>query len=148
MWFGTEEESLFQGHVLLAQVASSRLRVLSHICPFPSKVYENGTEAATLAMPLKPCGQVCHPSGGGGLVAKSCVAHQAPLSVGFSRQEYWSGLPFPSPGDLPNPRIEPGLLHCRQILYRLSYEGTLHGTRPKPRHVQFSACGVEFAGSI
>ena len=35
------------------------------------------------------------------------VAHQAPLSIGFSRQEYWSGLPFPSPGDLPNPGIEP-----------------------------------------
>ena len=36
------------------------------------------------------------------------VACQAPLSMGFSRQEYWSGLPFPSPGDLPNPGIEPG----------------------------------------
>ena len=35
------------------------------------------------------------------------VAHQAPLSMGFSRQEYWCGLPFPSPGDLPNPGIEP-----------------------------------------
>ena len=35
------------------------------------------------------------------------VAHQAPLSMRFSRQEYWSGLPFPSPGDLPDPRIEP-----------------------------------------
>ena len=35
------------------------------------------------------------------------VAHQALPSVGFSRQEYWSGLPFPSPGDLPNPGIEP-----------------------------------------
>ena len=34
------------------------------------------------------------------------VAHQAPPSMGFSRQEYWSGLPFPSPGDLPNPGIE------------------------------------------
>ena len=34
------------------------------------------------------------------------VAHQAPLSMGFSRQEYWSGLPFPTPGDLPNPGIE------------------------------------------
>ena len=53
---------------------------------------------------------------GGGLVAKSCpalvtpwtVAHQASLSMGFSRQEYWSGLPFSSPGDLPNPGIEPG----------------------------------------
>ena len=35
------------------------------------------------------------------------VAHQAPLSMEFSRQEYWSGLPFPSPGDLPDPGIEP-----------------------------------------
>ena len=35
------------------------------------------------------------------------VAHQTPPSMGFSRQEYWSGLPFPSPGDLPNPGIEP-----------------------------------------
>ena len=35
------------------------------------------------------------------------VAHQAPLSMGFSRQEYWSGLPFPSAGDLPDPGIEP-----------------------------------------
>ena len=53
--------------------------------------------------------------GGGGLVTKSCltlvipwtVAHQAPLSMGFSRQEHWSRLPFPSPGDLPDPGIEP-----------------------------------------
>ena len=53
--------------------------------------------------------------GGGGLVAKSCptlvipwtVTHKAPLSMGFSRKEYWSGLPFPFPGDLSNPRIEP-----------------------------------------
>ena len=36
------------------------------------------------------------------------VAYQASLSMGFSRQEYWSGLPFPSPGDVPNPGIEPG----------------------------------------
>ena len=35
------------------------------------------------------------------------VALQAPLSIGFSRQEYWSGLPCPSPGDLPDPGIEP-----------------------------------------
>ena len=91
------------------------------------------------------------------------AAHQAPLSMGFSRQEYWSGQPFPSPGHLPNPGIKPrspalqedslpseppgkpkntgmgslsllqwifrtqesnwGLLHCRQILYQLSYQG-------------------------
>ena len=91
------------------------------------------------------------------------VAHQAPLSMGLPRQDYWSGLPFPSPGDLPNPGIEHrslslqadslaaepqgkpkntgvgglsflqwifptqesnwGLLHCRWILYQLSYQG-------------------------
>ena len=50
--------------------------------------------------------------GGGCLVAKSCptlmtVACQVPLSLGFSRQEHWSGLPCPSPGDLPNPGIKP-----------------------------------------
>ena len=36
------------------------------------------------------------------------TAHQALLSMGFSKQGYWSGLPFPSPGDLPDPGIEPG----------------------------------------
>ena len=45
------------------------------------------------------------------------VAHQAPPAIGFSRQEYWSGLPYPPPGDLPNPGSNLGLLHCRQVLY-------------------------------
>ena len=94
------------------------------------------------------------------------IAHQAPVSMGFSRQEYWSGLPCPPPGNLPNPGIEPrfptlqadsvpsesprkpkntgvgilyllqgifpkqesnwGLLHCRWILYQLSYQGIVH----------------------
>ena len=40
------------------------------------------------------------------LVTPWTVAYQVPLSMGFSRQEYWSGLPFPSPGDLPDPGIE------------------------------------------
>ena len=64
-----------------------------------------------------------------GLVTKLCptlatpltVAHQAPLSMGFSRQEYWSGLPFPSPGDLHNQESNLGLLDYKQILYQLSY---------------------------
>ena len=38
------------------------------------------------------------------------IARQAPLSMGFPRQEYWNGLPFSSPGDLPDPRIEPASL--------------------------------------
>ena len=45
------------------------------------------------------------------------VAHQAPLSMGFSRQEYWSGLPFPSLGNIAHPGSNPGLLHCRQIFW-------------------------------
>ena len=67
---------------------------------------------------------------GGDLVVKSCpinatlwtVACQAPLSMAFPRQEYWSGLPFPSAGDLPDPGIklrsptwQTGLLPCREF---------------------------------
>ena len=48
----------------------------------------------------KPCLTLCDPM--------DCVAHQAPLSIGFPRQEYWSGLPSPSPGDLPDPGLKPG----------------------------------------
>ena len=64
------------------------------------------------------------------LVAQLCptlcepwtVACQAPLSMGFSRQEYWSGLPFPPPGDLPDPGIEPGspALQAESLLTELS----------------------------
>ena len=70
-------------------------------------------------------------------IAKSCltlatpwtVACQASLSMGFSGQEYCSGLPFPSPGDLPDPATEPGSPalqadSLRLCLYRLSYEGS------------------------
>ena len=105
------------------------------------------------------------------------VACQVPLSMGFSRQEYWSRLPFPAPGDLPNPRIKPrsptlhsdslpdepqgkpkntgvgslsllqrifltqelnrDLMHCRWILYQLSYQGSPIKEVPpgKPRNV-------------
>ena len=56
-----------------------------------------------------------HIHGGGGLIAKSCLTLVSPMDcslpgsspMGFSRQEYWSGLPFPSLGNLPNPGIEP-----------------------------------------
>ena len=71
---------------------------------------------------------------GGGLVTKSCptlmtswiVVCQAPLFMEFSRQEHWSGLPFPSPGDLPDPGIEPRSPALQKILYQLSYEGSPH----------------------
>ena len=41
-------------------------------------------------------------------VTPQTVSQEAPLSMGFSRQEYWSGLPVPPPGELPDPAIEPG----------------------------------------
>ena len=51
------------------------------------------------AQSLQSCLTLCDPM--------DCVAYQAPLSTGFSRQEHWSGLPFPSPGDLPKSGIKP-----------------------------------------
>ena len=46
------------------------------------------------------------------------ITHQVPLSMGFSRQEYWSGLPCPPPGDLPNPGIEPASLESPALAGR------------------------------
>ena len=60
------------------------------------------------------------------------VAHQAPLSMGFSRQEYWSGLPCPPPGDLPNPGIK-HLPQCKQILHHLS---------TRDAQLRYSLCNV------
>ena len=51
------------------------------------------------------------------------VAHQAPLPMGFSRQEYWSGLPLPSPGDLPNPGSEPIAPALQADSLPLSHQG-------------------------
>ena len=53
------------------------------------------------------------------------VAHQAPPPMEFSRQEYWSGLPFPSPGDLPDPGIEPWSPSLQADTYHLSHQGSL-----------------------
>ena len=65
---------------------------------------------------LSPCATTREASGGGGLAAKSCLTLATPWTeepgrlqfMGFSRQEYWSVLPFPFPADLPDPGIEPG----------------------------------------
>ena len=53
------------------------------------------------------------------------VAHQIPLSMGFSRQEYWSGLPLPSPGGLPNPGTE-SVSPALQNSLLLSHQGSLN----------------------
>ena len=60
------------------------------------------------------------------LATLQSVARQVPLSMGLFRQEYWSGLPFPPPGDLPNPGLNPGFLNCRQFLYHLSHQGSTY----------------------
>ena len=60
------------------------------------------------------------------------VTYQAPLSMGFSRQEYWSGLPFPFPIFLTQ-RSNPDLPHCRQMLYGLSHWGRLVIFKPQER---------------
>ena len=80
------------------------------------------------------------------------VTHQAPLSMGFSRQEYWSGLLCPPPGDLPNLGIEPRslnlvLLHWRQILYFLSYQYHLDGNTPKLIY-SFNAFPIESPSNL
>ena len=54
------------------------------------------------------------------------VAHQAPLSMGFSRQEYWSRLPCPPPGDLPDPGIKPASLYVSCIGRQVTQAGYLH----------------------
>ena len=70
----------------------------------------------------------------GGLVAKLCLTlvitwTEEPgrlQSVGFSRQEYWSGLPCPFQSIFSTQESNLGFLHCRQMIYQLSYEGTGH----------------------
>ena len=54
------------------------------------------------------------------------IAHWAPLSMGFSRQKYWSGLPLPSPGDLPNPGIQPRspTLQANSLPFELPWKPT------------------------
>ena len=57
------------------------------------------------------------------------VARQDPLSVGFSRQEYWSGLTFPSPGDLPNPGIKPGSPELQVVAQTVKRLSTMQETQ-------------------
>ena len=70
------------------------------------------------------------------------VALQSPPSMEFSRQEYWSGLPFPSPGDLPDPGIKPG----SSTLQTDALPSEPPGSPSYIKHVQFSS--VQFSGSV
>ena len=110
-------------------------------------------------------GSPAYDAASGGLVAKSCltlcqprtIAHQAPLSMEFSRQEYWSGLPFPSPRDLPDPGVEPSLLHCRQSpalqvdSLPLNHHGSIswfQSLSPFSHHLLLCGCTESFSLSV
>ena len=73
------------------------------------------------------------------------VAYQDLLSMGFSRQEYWSGLPFPSPGDLPNPGSNLGLPHCRQMLKCLSHQGSTKTCMAQLSQMVMTGSGPQFS---
>ena len=82
------------------------------------------------------CLSLCDP-----IEAGSC---QAPPSMEFSRQEYWSGLPFPSPGGLPDPGIEtgsPAMQADAQMLYDLSHQGSPERNL-STRELMLLNCGV------
>ena len=70
------------------------------------------------------------------------VAYQASLSMGFSRQEYWSGLPFPSSGIFLTQGLNPGLLHCRQTLCPLSHQGSSSYGVPRKRKKKFTGLSL------
>ena len=67
------------------------------------------------------------------------VAYKAPLSMEFSRQEYWRGLPFPSPGDLPHPGIEPGSLALQADALSSEPPGKLSQRKAMPKNDQTTA---------
>ena len=88
------------------------------LCPSPTpRAYLNSCPSWSVKAKVKSLSRVPL------FVSPWTVAYQAPLSMGFSRQEYWRGVPLPSPGDLPTQGLNPGLLHCRQMLYHLSHQG-------------------------
>ena len=96
---------------------------------------ENDEKIKTSASIARVCVCVCVCS-----VSQSCLTPcdlcQAPLSIEFSRQEYWSGFPFPSPGDLPDPGIKPT---------SLALTGRFFTTEPPVFCFLFSCTGLSFA---
>ena len=82
---------------------------------------------------LRSCQTLCDPM-------DHSITHQTPLSMGFFRQEYWSGLPCPPPGDLPNPGIEP-----ESLISPALQEGSLLLAPPgKPKVKVVQSCQILF----
>ena len=161
MWIGSATmENSMEG----PQKTKNRITIWSSN-PTPGHVSRQNSNKKRHTFPTFMCFMLCFMSSPASFIHTPwTVAHQAPLSMGFSRQEYWSGLLCPPPGDLPNPGIKPrspalqadslpseppgkpkntgvgslsllqgifltqelnlGLLHCRWILYELSYQGS------------------------
>ena len=76
------------------------------------------------------------------------VAHQAPPTMGFSRQEYWSGWPFPSPGDLPDPGIKAGSPTLQADALLSEPQGKPYGTSLVIHWLSLRAHNTESGGSI
>ena len=110
---GSSQHILYLLHLLHWQAGSLPL---SHLCFTHDRVY-----MSVLFFSLNVCPTLSFPCCVHLFATPWTVAHQAALSMEFSRQEYWSGLPFPTPGDLPDPEIKPTSLAIssigRQILY-------------------------------
>ena len=83
-----------------------------HITPHPKRCFIGFCSSSVALLVTQFCPTVWDPT---------TVVHQAPLSIGFSRKECWSGLPFPLQRIFLTQGSNLGLLHCRQILYHLSY---------------------------
>ena len=81
-----------------------------------------------LKVTMKSCPTLCNPM--------DSSLHQAPPSMGFSRQEYWSGLPFPSPGNLPNPGIKPRSLTLQTDALPSEPPGKSNNDKRKPNSVK------------
>ena len=99
----------FPAELSLAVLLLSLLPNSLHLLFFTSRLCDSVRMRSVVSDSLQPRTAAC----------------QVPLSMGFSREENWSGLPFPSSGDHPNPGIDLYLLRCGQILYRLNHQMNL-----------------------
>ena len=126
-WHGLQAPHALVPHISPTLYPVPSLLLITHCCKHHSSSAFSNMPSLFPAQSLCLCYSLCMENGGGGLVAKSSptlatpwtVACQPPLSIRFPRQENWSGLPFPSPGDLTNLGIElgsPGKVHARRMV--------------------------------
>ena len=101
-----KRQGLLDRQILVQQLGTENFRAgvgvcgLYHSIHYSEQLQLSLIPQSSYALPhAQSCWTLCDPMG---------YRHQAPLSTGFSRQEYWSGLPFTPPGNLPDPGIQPG----------------------------------------